>query len=370
MQCRKFILWALLATVCIPVLHAAHPGNNENTEHTYECQICFDDVPAATIIRPGCNEDGHQFCQGCCRRHLEIAMQPDSEYTAHNIRCPGPHCEHILTDAEIRRIFNFEHDAIDRFYQHVNREVIRNLNGLKQCPGVNCNFAIENPDDVRELFTCPACNTQFCTNCQRQHNPQHVSCENVIDIHNLNEEDRRLIDWAREYDVKCCPNPNCNAPIHRIEGCPHMRCNRCTQHFEWDTVARPTVEQLLLRRPAQQGDPPLNARQQRNWADRNQQEPGERAPAPQAPPHIPVEPQPHIEQPDAIPQPAPMPQPAPQQPEPIQQQPLIKVVATGFIIVAIYQCIRYPHRAGNTIGHIINLLDLIREYRQAERQRR
>jgi ankyrin repeat/IBR domain-containing protein 1 len=32
---------------------------------------------------------------------------------------------------------------------------------------------------------------------------------------------------------KLCPNPNCNAPIQKNEGCNHIKCYKCKHDFCW-----------------------------------------------------------------------------------------------------------------------------------------
>jgi ankyrin repeat and IBR domain-containing protein 1 len=32
---------------------------------------------------------------------------------------------------------------------------------------------------------------------------------------------------------KKCPNPSCNAPIQKNEGCNHVKCYKCKMDFCW-----------------------------------------------------------------------------------------------------------------------------------------
>ena len=70
---------------------------------------------------------------------------------------------------------------------------------------------------------CGLCRKKVCAHCREFSQDEHVCDANTVET---------LKALAK--DTKSCPN--CRTPIHKTEGCDHMKCTFCGSHFSYKTL--------------------------------------------------------------------------------------------------------------------------------------
>jgi hypothetical protein len=102
----------------------------------------------------------------------------------------------------------------------LNKQVIERLqnetnNTRRVCMNLTCNGSLN------ENLVCLSCATEFCINCEKRRNTNHI-CD-PADIETIN---------AVKQMVRC---PKCYLPIFKNEGCNNMTCANCGQDFLYET---------------------------------------------------------------------------------------------------------------------------------------
>ncbi len=73
---------------------------------------------------------------------------------------------------------------------------------------------------LNEKLVCSFCSTKFCKECEKRIREGHI----------CNSDDKASIELLN--DTRKCPN--CNAAIHKTEGCNFMTCSACEQKFTYN----------------------------------------------------------------------------------------------------------------------------------------
>ena len=84
---------------------------------------------------------------------------------------------------------------------------------LHRCPNPSCSKEMSTK-------TCKYCGTQTCQNCSRQ-------------VHKgpCPPPPKNLTRFPTCHSSRKCPS--CRAKLSKEDGCPHMRCPRCSYNFCW-----------------------------------------------------------------------------------------------------------------------------------------
>lgn len=88
-------------------------------------------------------------------------------------------------------------------------------NSKRICINLTCTGSLDSN------FSCLSCGTNFCMNCERRKDNNHIC--NPLDIESIK---------AVRNIVRC---PSCNLPIIKGEGCDNMTCANCGQFFLYNT---------------------------------------------------------------------------------------------------------------------------------------
>ncbi len=85
----------------------------------------------------------------------------------------------------------------------------------RTCMNLTCSGSLD------DSFVCLTCATQFCMECERRKDNNHICLQSDVD----SLKSIKLM-------IKC---PECKIPIIRSQGCPNMTCANCGQHFIYTT---------------------------------------------------------------------------------------------------------------------------------------
>lgn len=70
--------------------------------------------------------------------------------------------------------------------------------------------------------SCGVCHTAICPECREPKPPGHTCTRETVDTL------KAILSSSR-------PCPRCGVPIHRTEGCNHMKCTHCKANWNWET---------------------------------------------------------------------------------------------------------------------------------------
>jgi hypothetical protein len=178
-----------------------------------ECQICCGNTnnPYKMLL---CNDNCQPFCRICIEELiLQVANSPQ------NLPMKCPTCQNFISLKDFRILIKHQ-DQKKLLKYCFNQYVSRNPNLYKFCPKPGCEGLIKLlpnlPTNAR--LNCDMCNFNFCRKCDNAYH-EGVTCQ----------------EGEMGRDAKRCPS--CQAPIHKTDGCNHMTCNICRNHFCWTCLA-------------------------------------------------------------------------------------------------------------------------------------
>lgn len=188
------------------------------------CQICYDDVPERDTFQLGCR---HQYCRSCYTGHMKAKISDG--LSSIGTTCPASKCRELCTYKVFRKLLSAEDRLLlARYESFLVMNFITTTQFCKYCPGKNCGrVAIGSSIST---VKCD-CGISFCFNCgQEAHDP--CSCEQLRQwTIKSNDESENLI-WIMA-NTQRCPNPKCDNPIEKNQGCNHMTCSQCRHEFCW-----------------------------------------------------------------------------------------------------------------------------------------
>eukprot|EP00347_Sterkiella_histriomuscorum_P019175 403342649 len=159
----------------------------------------------------------HYFCRTCLSDYYNVminqAGRPD------NIKCPNSECKKQIRPALIEQLSDPK--SYQKFLRMIKNQQVAQSNNKKFCPYPDCEEIITGKKGLKET-TCPKCLKQVCYDCQL---PWHKgkSCSQV--------QKQKYKGWAYKMGAHKCPQ--CQAPVEKNDGCPHMSCPQCNHRWCW-----------------------------------------------------------------------------------------------------------------------------------------
>jgi len=170
-----------------------------------QCLICFCEVEEAYRIS-ACD---HVFCSGC------IKFQFDTMAADQSISCCKCKTELPLQDM---RLLSHPEKFAEKCEISLNRYLLQNIGMYKYCHKCNQLARIINGE-----AECLTCHKTYCSFCDHDSHPG-MSCEDA------KSGNREFEAWKKMFTRPC---PNCKVPIEKNQGCNHMTCASCQNHFCW-----------------------------------------------------------------------------------------------------------------------------------------
>ena len=240
--------------------HYTQPTNSTVTAKSSSlklCNIClteFDVQDSQRAVKVAC---GHLFCRPCWQQYLTFKIE---EGNVNDIICPQVNCFAIVPHDVVERLITKETSL--KYLQFDLKAFVDSNPEIKWCPFPGCVNAVRNPNvfetskmsesstststeqtnllkDYARAVDCGS-GHYFCWECEQEgHEP--ASCKNWKDwfqkVAEIRPEELRNTNERAELSAnylwlvtnsKKCPNPSCNAPIQKNEGCNHVKCYRVT----------------------------------------------------------------------------------------------------------------------------------------------
>ncbi|KAG8784399.1 hypothetical protein FS842_008646 [Serendipita sp. 407] len=207
------------------------------TNRLRECVICRDtDVVFAST--PPTDRCLHQpeTCVDCISQMLRVAVI--SESNSNHLKCPTANCRELLEHDEVQKWA--DHETFERYSDLLVQRLLQGEENYVHCIKAGCGAGqVHSGENIFPIVTCHRCGHKSCYR-HRVEWHEGYSCK---DWDNREErwarEDVLSQEWVQE-QTKRCPNPDCNRPIRKEEGCDHMTCRRpggCGHEFCWMCLA-------------------------------------------------------------------------------------------------------------------------------------
>ncbi|KAG9232225.1 hypothetical protein BJ875DRAFT_381174 [Amylocarpus encephaloides] len=215
-------------------------GDDEDQIERYNCEVCWDLLPADKFpTRPpsaNCEID----CRGkCCFFCLARSIYNFSQ-AAHwrDIKCPMCYAEMTYEDVAE---FGPEH-VVESYDRYTLLLALSDIPTFRFCASSNCEFGQIHPSVSTEeeiIATRVKCSGCQVVSCSKHNVPWHTNetCDQFDErILNANKGQERRSKRKVARISKRCPREGCLHRINKAGGCYHMTCI-CKHEFCWDCLA-------------------------------------------------------------------------------------------------------------------------------------
>lgn len=189
---------------------------------TTVCGICYDDeLSTEEMYSLPC---GHHFCKLCFSGFLEVKFTEDPRALL-GACCPQEGCHERLGENDVKILTPGKRDLWRHIYF---KSFIDSREEYVWCPGADCPMVAISDTAASSASSamCTRCKTSFCLKCKAEPHNQ-VDCSSVSDFLQLfNSSDY----WIKKHTKPC---PGCGVPIEKNDGCNHMTCSNCQEHWCW-----------------------------------------------------------------------------------------------------------------------------------------
>ena len=203
----------------------AGEGEDYQDGDTFECPVCFDDVPVEESYKLSC---GHRYCATCWQGHLSAMIETLGKNVT-GAGCMYPGCKAVVPYDGWEKLV--PPDTADRYWYFTLKEFVEcNSRSYVFCSNPSCARTIhyKGTGHCSDVVECE-CGKKFCFNCgMEKHNP--ASCEQ-FDKWRAKETNDEESDRLLKATTKPCFH--CGFPTERNQGCNHMTCSRCKGEWCW-----------------------------------------------------------------------------------------------------------------------------------------
>lgn len=200
-------------------------GGGDDDSDTFECPVCFDDVPIDESYALCC---GHRYCAGCWEGHLSAMIETLGKNVT-TACCMHPGCKAVVSYTAWEKLV--PPSLADRYWYFTLKEFVEyNSRSYVFCSNATCGRTIhyKGTGHCSDVVECE-CGRRFCFNCgMEKHNP--ASCEQ-FDKWRAKETNDEESDRLLKATTKPCFH--CGFPTERNQGCNHMTCSRCKGEWCW-----------------------------------------------------------------------------------------------------------------------------------------
>lgn len=180
---------------------------------------------------------GHSFCKSCYAMYIHTKLT-DGQV---DLECPQHSCKCVIDAVTIMSLVP---SWYSKYWSWKLQRHLVTSTSWKNCPSEQCNRVIKvtptsndcaSPVPSLLPVSC-ACNSIWCFSCQEQaHWPASCQETKTFRAKNTGYKRGKKSSCVTSVLVKNCPN--CNYPIEKYEGCPHMYCIMCYSSFCWNCLS-------------------------------------------------------------------------------------------------------------------------------------
>ena len=191
-----------------------------------ECCICFEslDFKHKKMFYYRLEICGHVYCRECIEQQLE------SSSITFPVTCAADSCGEQLVWRDFENIFK---DKVKEFRDITSASlrsyVAENSEKIDNCITPDCEMLFVVSEEGKR-FVCGHCGENICTRCC---STWHEGFESCVMFRIRGMGDAELEKWMKDDPRNRKRCPNCSLPIEKDDGCFHMTCKQCKNHFCW-----------------------------------------------------------------------------------------------------------------------------------------
>ncbi|CAK69027.1 unnamed protein product (macronuclear) [Paramecium tetraurelia] len=191
------------------------------------CEICYGELTEKYVLAL-CN---HFFCKNCLYESIKAQNNPP-------YKCPQQSCDNLISLSDLQQIL-CEIEFSKLLDQSFKRYKDQHADEYIGCLTPDCEeFFKKLTQNKEQFYYCQSCLQSFCFLCKRNAHPQ-ISCEEAkklfIDGKDLDESE------LLKMNIKRCPK--CQMGVQKNEGCLHLHCTNCENHFCWVCLHQANLSQ-------------------------------------------------------------------------------------------------------------------------------
>ncbi|KAH8724334.1 hypothetical protein GQ44DRAFT_708998 [Phaeosphaeriaceae sp. PMI808] len=173
----------------------------------------------------------HVCCHECFDHQVNAATT-DLTRNHFPIVCWQENCRKAIAIADLRKYTTGE--KLDMLLKASLTYHIRSYPDLyRNCRKPDCN-SVYLRDGSYEIFICPTCLTQTCTQCHAEPHIGFTCAAYAAHVRQNQQNEQLLEQYKAEAGTKGCPS--CTTLIEKIDGCHHVECSGCHSHICWSCL--------------------------------------------------------------------------------------------------------------------------------------
>jgi len=180
-----------------------------------DCFLCGGSELSDIITLTHC---GHKLCRECLNSFIKITAIDKL-----NIQCP------------------FCYASMDQYkdvkcaLSHQEYFDIYLAPNLKHCLSPHCNNTVKLMGTSAARLDCAKCTKSWCLKCKVPWH-ENMDCATYKQSGAYQNIEQQFTQFLSEHsnDIKKCPN--CRVNVEKNDGCSHMHCVNCAQHFCWNCL--------------------------------------------------------------------------------------------------------------------------------------
>uniref|UniRef100_A0A7S3PJG6 RBR-type E3 ubiquitin transferase n=1 Tax=Aplanochytrium stocchinoi TaxID=215587 RepID=A0A7S3PJG6_9STRA len=200
------------------------------------CPVLFEEYRMDDTYSMGCtckeHPKEHRFSLDAWREYLKSKVEDGRDCIFS--RCPMDSCSCVISPAVWEFILGGKtkneqmNEALKRYQRFLLSSYVDINKHIKWCPSAGCDRAISASGAVSQVV-CDGCNFRFCFRCGVEaHSP--ASCKTLATWLEKCNNESETANWIIA-NTKTCPK--CSIRIEKNQGCNHMICRVCKEHFCW-----------------------------------------------------------------------------------------------------------------------------------------
>ena len=211
-----------------------------------DCGVCVTATAAARFIT--CPTCGFSCCHGCQRRYERPACMQCREILPRRVAksLGAEYVRDVLKPEVHAREIAAERHALPSAQEHVDWELEKRRLSARRRFGDATPLPpqppipnVENGTEAKHAFACPSSDCRgfvFKNECGTCKAKACMTCRELVQSLSDHVCNPDIVETLKLMTRDCKPCPSCKTPIHKSEGCDHMRCTFCGTRFSYRTL--------------------------------------------------------------------------------------------------------------------------------------